>query len=182
MNSYGVEKAVVIRYPSTANLMVDSADRNTTLNPSPWDFQITKPQSTMNGFFTRIGTTEVVLEWCMPNILDGTITFDISGATVRSTSSYNILSTFFNMAQLLDNIASAFDNTNGVTFAISQANGQVTIDSTGGKFIIVSTPLALAAALPVGGALSASKAVGSTGLCPDLRRFRYLDFTSPQIT
>jgi len=67
MSSYGPEKAVTIRYPATANLMIDSSDRNTTRNPSAWDFQITKNQSIQNGFFTRVGTTEVVLEWCEPN-------------------------------------------------------------------------------------------------------------------
>jgi hypothetical protein len=68
MNTFGADKAVTFRQPSTANLMVYSDDRNSTLNPYPWDFQITRSQSIFNGFFSRIGATEVVFDWCLDNV------------------------------------------------------------------------------------------------------------------
>lgn len=62
------EKATPIRYPSVANLMVDSIDRNPDVYPTCKDFQINKKNSLLNGFFTRVGATEVVLEWNTPNV------------------------------------------------------------------------------------------------------------------
>jgi hypothetical protein len=49
-----VEKGTTVRQPSTANLMISSKDRNLTVYPNPFDFQITKQASIFNGFFTRI--------------------------------------------------------------------------------------------------------------------------------
>lgn len=68
-----------IRQPSTALLTIDSEDRwaNWTqkrnavpgsYNYSPYDFTITKNESIMNGFFTRLGVSEVVFPWTIPNI------------------------------------------------------------------------------------------------------------------
>ena len=179
MNTFGVEKATVIRYPSTANLMVDSADRNETVNPSAWDFQIVKPQSTMNGFFSRIGTTEVVLEWAEPNIVEGTITLDISGATTRTQVPFTIYNTFFNVATLLSEMVVAFSGTNGVTFTVSSIAGQAGLNAAGGKFRVISTPLALQLGIDLSTNLDTRKQI--TGV-PDLRLYRYLDFVSPQIT
>ena len=62
------EKTSTIRYPSIAHLMVDSADRNVVPYPLCNDFQISKNNSLLNGFFTRIGATEVVFEWNTPNV------------------------------------------------------------------------------------------------------------------
>jgi hypothetical protein len=69
------QPAMPIRAPSTALLTVDSEDRfqdytaarNTFLG-SPYSYTITKSESLMSGFFTRIGLTELVLPWTIPNI------------------------------------------------------------------------------------------------------------------
>lgn len=58
-----------IRNPSTANLLISSKDRDnfaTTGNPA--NFQISKKQNILSGFFTRIAPTEIVLDWCVDNI------------------------------------------------------------------------------------------------------------------
>jgi hypothetical protein len=68
-----------IRQPSTALLTIDSEDRFDSYqakreatygsyNYSPYDFTITKRESIMNGFFTRLGVSEVVFPWNIPNI------------------------------------------------------------------------------------------------------------------
>ena len=68
------DEGVTIRPSSTALLAVDSDDRYATyaqrrLTPSyPFSFQITKNQSILNGFFTRIGVTELRMYWTLPNI------------------------------------------------------------------------------------------------------------------
>lgn len=79
------DKGVTIRQPSTANLMLDSADRIISRFPLANNFQITKPQALLNGFFTRAGTTELVLDWGQPNVSRSfnnvAYTVDISGGT-----------------------------------------------------------------------------------------------------
>jgi hypothetical protein len=179
MNTFGTDKAVTFRAPSTANLMVDSADRNNTLNPSAFNFQITRPNSIMNGFFTRCGTTEVVLEWGEPNIVEGQITLDISGTAVRSNASTTlVLSSFLTVAQTLNLIAD-LSGTNGVGISIGEVEGVTSVIATGGKIRVVSTPLAVQLGLNLTPTLS--DAVGITGT-PDLRLYRYIDFVSPSLT
>ena len=65
------------RLSSTAILAIDSEDRYrnydeattiSDLNRSPYSFSINKPSSLMNGFFTRLGVTEVVFPFVIPNI------------------------------------------------------------------------------------------------------------------
>jgi hypothetical protein len=71
--------AVTERSPSYAILGIDSEDRFrnyddaagsgiSTYNASPYDFQITKNESMMNGFFTRLAVTEVNFPWMIGNI------------------------------------------------------------------------------------------------------------------
>ena len=79
---FSPQAGVVTQRPSsTALLTIDSEDRfkdyNTARivltdsnapNNSPYDFTIVKNESIMNGFFTRLGLTEVVFPWAIPNI------------------------------------------------------------------------------------------------------------------
>ncbi len=179
MSSYGPERAVTIRQPATANLMIDSNDRDSTRFPSAWDFQITKSQSIQNGFFTRIGTTEVVLEWCEPNLVLQTITFDISGASTRSNQSVTYAAENLTVAALLDSICSNLAGANGCTFTPTNKLGYWGIDCSGGKFSVVNTPLAEKLGLAIGTPLAARQII--TG-CTDIRAYRYIDITCPQLT
>jgi hypothetical protein len=66
--------ATTIRQPSTALLTIDSEDRYTDFiqaraSPSsPYNFAISKTESLMPGFMTRIGVSEVNFPWVIPNI------------------------------------------------------------------------------------------------------------------
>jgi hypothetical protein len=66
--------AQTIRMPSTALLTIDSEDRYTNFVDarlgaiSPYNFNISKRESLMPGFMTRIGVSEVVFPWVIPNI------------------------------------------------------------------------------------------------------------------
>ena len=68
------DKATTIRPSSTALFCVDSDDRYKTYserrtNPSyPFTFSISKNESLLNGFFSRLGLTEFRLNWTLPNI------------------------------------------------------------------------------------------------------------------
>jgi hypothetical protein len=80
------EKGQTVRQPSTANLMIDSKDRAPQY-PYPSNFFIQKNNSILNGYFTRIGVTEVVLDWAEPTIRgDSACWFDISCNGVITTN------------------------------------------------------------------------------------------------
>ena len=90
MNQVHDSPAITFRYPATANLMLDSADRN--VGASANSFSITRPQALLNGFFTRVGTTELVLGWGQPNIdpafKNNDYRIDVSGAGAATGSNF----------------------------------------------------------------------------------------------
>jgi len=192
MNTFGTDKGVTLRYPATANLLIDSYDRD-DVYASPWDFQISRTNSILNGFFNRIGSTEVVLEWCQPNItpfLNNTIiSVDISGVapnTYRGTPQITMPTGFYNVAQALNTFCRQLNDlsgTTGATFAtaIYAPNNQPVVACVGAVFrITIVGSSRLIYQLGFGNA-SAFSGVQSV-ICPDLRPYRYIDFTSAQLT
>jgi hypothetical protein len=177
-----IEKGTTIRQPSTANLMISSLDRNLENYPNPFDFQITKKQSILNGFFTRIGITEVCLDWCVHNLdaANGTssLIVDLSGAanTVITLPTGN-----YTVAECLDALVAALNaltGTTGQTFSISNANGnplRIVVNVGNFKFDDSS----LADKLDI---VMAAPANFVYVRCPDLQPFTYIDFVSNQLT
>jgi hypothetical protein len=86
--------AMTQRPASTALLTIDSEDRYAdydvalTAPTSPYNFSISKSESLMAGFMTRIGISEVVFPWMVPNVNAKTCTLELlyvpvgGGATV----------------------------------------------------------------------------------------------------
>lgn len=187
------EKATTIRVPSTANLMVDSADRNTSINPLCSDFQITKKSSILNGFFTRIGTTEVVLEWVVPNvdvIKNGGFTYDTTG-TLPSENTFG-LAGFYNMEEAVNALIeelNTFTAETGLTWTVQGLlGGGVLITVTGGvagNTFAVDSPLLIQMFKQ-----NLSGTFGATGVIEfefkialaDLRPTRYIDIVCNQLT
>ena len=178
-SSFGVERGFVARPPATANLMVDSADRPNPTATTPYDFQITRQQSILNGFFTRIATTEVVLEWCQNNIEAGTIGVDISGVA----QTISVPAGIYTVAELLEQIVEELDDLNvaGYNFAVTQTGGKVFIYSgnVNRDFEFTSDPDNILKRLDI--ALNVNANAQQVG-CPDLRPHRYIDFVSSQLT
>jgi hypothetical protein len=185
------EKGTTIRMPSTANLMLDSADRDAIYTRAN-AFQITRPNAILNGFFTRIGTTEVVLEYSTPNIsaafANNTLTIDISGTGAPVTYTAN---GFFNAAELSDWVAAKL-NAKGGTWTIAAAppstglGAGAIISPAANTYVTFTGPIADALAISgselyVGPTADASGVLISS-VFVDLRPFRYLDFTSAQLT
>jgi hypothetical protein len=178
------EKAITIRQPSTANLMVDSADRDTDNYPDAGNFVINKRQSILNGFFTRIGITEHVLEWSYPNINS-----DLSNTVLivnNGTADFSIVvpSGFYTAEELLDAVVAAGNALpiTGVTLSVTAPSGTnpyASLDGTapfsivGGNMFFQLFP----ALAPPLGPLTSYNIVD-----PDLRPFRYLDFVSEKLT
>lgn len=184
------EKATPIRYPSIANLMVDSEDRNRTTYLYASDFQITKNNSLLNGFFTRVGATEVVFEWATGNVggENGAFEYIVGGATYI----FN-LAGFFTGEELINAIvanANTFTLITGLTWAANATEGGGAIISvTGAPGIVFSltagvilqltaTTDQFAGTLPGGGVLNFD--INSETV--DLRGTRYIDIVCNQLT
>jgi len=184
------EKTSTIRYPSIAHLMVDSADRNATNYPLANDFQITKSNSLLNGFFTRIGATEVVMEWNTPNVsapFNNAISYNVNGVQ------YNLVvpSGFYNVAEVLGELVDTLNLASvptGVTWAAAGLVGAGAVLSAvgapGTAIILTGTLLlqlnqnGLIAVIPGGGSLN-FEILASTA---DLRPARYIDIVCNQLT
>lgn len=184
------EKATPIRYPSTANLMIDSFDRNLVQYPTCENFLITKNQSIMNGFFTRIGTTEVVLEWFSGNIggANGQFAYTVNDVTTNFS-----LAGFYTVASLIDDIVSNLNETTsstGLTWSASAVQGGgVSLTATGAPDIVFSlvAPILLtltaettefSGTIPAGG----SESFEIDASTADIRPVRYLDMVCTQLT
>jgi hypothetical protein len=163
--------------------MIDSADRPST-NSNPFDFLISKNQSLFNGFFTRIGATEVVLEWNQPNI-----SLSYKNTTIRFTVNngqnvdIDIGDEFFTVEDMLNLfIEELNDATTAARFVIESIGGVIGItDSNGDDIFIAVAP---------GGTNNLATQLNLQGSgtpfiypqVPDLRPYRYIDFISSQLT
>ena len=177
--AFGTERGFVFRPPSTANLMVDAADRPNQGITNPYDFQITRQQSLFNGAFTRVATTEVVLEWCQDNVSAGTVGVDISGVA----HTFNMNAGIYTVAELLDDMVASLDGLNipAYNFQVYNAAGTVTIYSGNDNLVWSFTSDTSGIIEQLDMPLNVSDAYQFVG-CPDLRPHRYIDFTSSQLT
>lgn len=180
------ESGVQIRVPATANLMVDSVDR-TSGNTS--DFYITKTQSILNGFFNRIGATELVLEWALPNISaangaatplgNNTLSVDITGAPANPytltvpTGCYTIAEALDAIVVLLNALAV------GSTFTVAASPYGATITSSAATWSVGEGVLQNQLGI-TSGVTAVAQTVNRR--VADLRNIRYLDFVSEKLT
>jgi hypothetical protein len=196
------ESATTIRQPSTANLMADSQDR--TQGTSAADFTISRNNSILNGFFTRIGVTEVVLEWFEPNIsAEAGISFQFkeSGSATLLTTSipagfYTVQSLLIAMATNMTSTSAASGASRTYTSAgISSSGVPGRISATGTYYFVDSSaigfnPIPQRLGFSTGAASIAINHfvgevitnVGGNGWTPDLRLYRYIDITSSSLT
>ena len=172
---------VQIRQPATANLMVDSADRTS----GTWgNFSISRNNSLLNGFFHRVGTTELVLEWNQPNInevvLSGvnqaTVTVTVASVAYTvtiPTGFYTVEEAFAALVALL-----TAESISGATWTFTKIDGLNTLGA-GVDFAVSDTPLARRLDIYQPGADGVPARVVTK---PDLRLYRYIDFVSAQLT
>jgi hypothetical protein len=127
---------VTSRPASSALLAIDSEDRfgdyeakraavYTDYNGSPYDFQITKNESMMSGFMTRIGVTEVTFPWVIPNINEYTSKIQVGWAIGAGPVSYQTItlrSGFFTPQELATTMQGAVRSITGIaTFVMTYA-------------------------------------------------------------
>ena len=193
------EKAMPIRQPSTANLMIASQDRTPwsyTALTNPFNFQITRTNAVLNGFFTRLGTTELVLNWFQPNIYDvsnnpfGTlettdsISVDISGGPHAGVHTATLPVGFYTAANVIDCMVTLLNQATAPgVFTYTQVCGGVQIDCSGADFQIQGgSELPWMLGLIPYGAQNSPYAPNHTVIAPDLRPLEYIDFVSSQLT
>jgi hypothetical protein len=97
---------VTVRPSSTALLTIDSEDRfsnypqerlalgnptGNAYNQSPYNFEIVKNESIMNGYFTRLGLTEISFPWTIPNINPKTQEIIVNWSVSGGASGSNIV-------------------------------------------------------------------------------------------
>jgi len=199
------EKATPFRQPSVANLLLDSNDA-TDITQS-YSVQYYKRHNLINGFFTRIAVTEIVLNWFEPNITSAlTMTWIITQAGtptsfVIGSSGLGLQPGFYTVASLLNyvigelnrlaiNVSSGASAGAAAVFATTLANGypEIVITNAGAADTVavssITGALATLLRLPANGALIGAVANGGLELSPgiDLRPYTYLDFTSDQLT
>ena len=161
-----VHDAITERSPAYAILAIDSEDRFTDFiqarkaagaplsdnfyNRSPYDFQITKNESMMNGFFTRLALTELNFPWTIPNINARTneIVFKYKvGANPEASETLTLLPGFYRPSQLAAAIEAAVLAITGNPvpgFTMSYGNGGIpsfTFDSGVGTTSVAFEPL-----------------------------------------
>ena len=160
------DDASTARSPAYAILAIDSEDRfksyvearaatGSSYNNSPYNFQITKNESMMNGFFTRLALTEMCFPWTVPNInvqtQDIIVTYITVGAPVVTTITLDV--GFYKPADLaaaiqaavraLDPALAAFDLAYGSDAILGGARKSPTFfyNCTGGGYTIAFDPL-----------------------------------------
>jgi hypothetical protein len=190
MSSYGIEKAVTIRQPSTANFMIDSKDAQVGASTNPGSLLFNSPQAFVNGFFTRLGTTEAVLDWRLPNVIGPDangfqFAIDISGGA--SGVVCRVPTGFYTVSQLIDAVVAQMNANGAGTVTVTQNGvlGKTAITSNTAFRFSSTQPLTnlngwtISRIVPVGGALALSKAIVAA---PFVNTFTYIDFVSNQLT
>jgi hypothetical protein len=173
MTSY--QPGTQIRVPATANLMIDSTDATRGL---PDDFVIQKKNSILNGFFTRIAATELVVDWGLPNISQTleNVTFSVSITGGSEVYVVTVPSGNYTVKTVLDTLVFLLNAAQGLTiFSVNANLGKVYL-TAGVAYIINPTKLATQLGLSL--ALSKDHLITN----PDLRPYTYLDFVSDSLT
>lgn len=178
------EKGVAIRMPSVANLFVDSSAT------TPFNFRISKNQTILNGYFTRLATTELVLEWGVPNI-DLTTTLETGQSGYLNNTQFSLRQSSVTYTATLDigqyTVAQVLDS---IVAKLSASIPGLAVSQTAGAPVALTATSAFSVEVPSNGsdlwarlgfATSISSAVQDVN-APDLRRFSYLDFCSSDLT
>ena len=184
-----------IRYPSIANLMIDSADRNQANYPNANNFAIQRPYSLLNGIFTRLATTEVVLEWDTPNFGPAGFTGTIQYGTPAGQYTLTLPSGFYTVEEAIHllvallNSESANSNITWVLTANPIGGAILTQSGAGaGDVTIAQNPADVPNLIEK---LFGFSPIASTGIANplttlttavDLRPYRYIDIVSPSLT
>jgi hypothetical protein len=176
-------EASAIRFPSTANLYVASADRNKVTYPLASDFVISKKENILAGFFTRFALVQIDMNWFLPNISqiteNNTFTVTVVGAPTPQHT-VTIPDGFYTVASLMDYIVDELNTFYGFgTFSLVGQPGTYGLVCTS-NYVINDTELAKNLSF----AINAAPTTAFDFYFPDLLPARYsqLDFVCSNLT
>jgi len=169
------DKGVTIRNPATANLLIDSIDRSTGTSAN---FVIRKDYSILNGFFHRIGVSEIILDWCVDNISAATDNNTFQVTTPAGTYTATLNDGSYTVEMALNAIVTLLNAAAGigVTFSITAGVGYSILHGTA-PFTVLETNLSQQLNI-VAGVNSVDQPVS----CPVLLPYTYIDIVSPELT
>jgi hypothetical protein len=174
-----VRNGVTMRSSSTANLLIDSRDSISGLNYSA-NFTIQKNNSILNGFFSRLAVSEVVLQWNNYNIStaaygNGVLTVTIAGTDYTTAP---LAPGNYTVAECLDALVITLNAAVGGagTFSITQGKGFASLTCTV-AFTVDQSPLAEQLQLNVFDSLTSNPVIS-----PFLLPYNYIDFVSNELT
>lgn len=175
-------EASAIRFPSTANLYISSADRDEVRYPSASNFVISKKENILAGFFTRFAMVEIYINWFLPNIsiLLGNATFTV---TVTGQGQYTVTvpNGYYTVASIMDFIVDDLNDHYGVgTFNLIGYPGTYSLHCTTATYVINLTLLALNLSFIVDVAPDTSFKFYFPDLVP--ARYTQLDFVCSNLT
>jgi hypothetical protein len=200
-----IDHGTTVRPSSTSLLCIDSEDRYNdyvaavNAPTSPYDFKINKDNTLMNGFFTRLGVSEVVFPWTIPNINVKTQTISYSytvGLGPRFFANLTLTPGFYTPAQLATAITASLSTILGLGFtmtygsasheprfqySVTAGNTVAFYPLTGGSFPYPPQSKQLFNLLGFNqvNEVPAVSGVSDYTLC---QAIRYVDIVSPQLT
>ena len=169
-----------IRFPSTANLYIDSADRASGTSA---DFLINKPQNILTGFFTRLAVNEVVMDWSIPNVLasygNNTFIVTITG-TSAGTYTATLFDGFYTVKSALDSIVSQLNTAIGTTrFSIvTSVDLGIFLTIASGTYNVTPTTLSTQLDISDPATLETNKQIKD----PRILNTKYIDIVSQNLT
>jgi hypothetical protein len=172
------EKGQSIRFPSTANLYIDSRDRDLTLFPNADNFTINKNANILTGFFTRLAVQEVVLQYDVPNISVGNGNNTFTATVGATTATITLNDGYYTVEQALDTIVLLLNATALNDFSISVIAGGIVYLANTSAYTITPTTLSTQLSIVNGGTATTTKQIVS----PDLLSNKYLDIVCDSLT
>jgi len=146
----GEEECITQRPTSTALFCISSADRYATQeqarddSTSPYRFTITKRESLLNGFFTRMALTEIRFPMTLPNVSSAVFTnllgLDVTLADLSAAVHFITIPDGSYSPPELGALVQAIWNTNYPGFPITvsvTANQEFLIDAGAGNTVVV---------------------------------------------
>jgi hypothetical protein len=176
--------ATPIRFPSSANLNIDSLNRydnNPDSIATASDFTISQQTNILNGYFTRLAIVEMVVDWGVPNVTayfnNNTLTFTVTG--FPNPVVVEIDDGFYTIDAIMNEIVDQLNGlTNPNTFSFTGPNGSKSLRCIT-TYTLAESELAKQLTLNQDIEIDTDQIV-SPYLLP--KELYYLDFVSPQLT
>jgi hypothetical protein len=132
----------------------------------------------MNGFFSRLAVSEVVVDWCIDNVSEATDNNIFEVTTGSGTYTVTVADGSYTVASLLDTLITALNTVGGigVVFSLTDGSGFKILHGSA-AFTVLETNLQTQLNIIAG-----VNSVDHPVTCPVLLPYTYIDFVSTDLT